>query len=100
MTDDGAPLHLVLYGRSYCHLCDDMLKALEPLQLEFRFETKVLDVDEDPELEARYDELVPVLTADGVELCHHFLDEDKVRQYLLRNGGGGRKKMDDGVDKL
>jgi hypothetical protein len=35
---------------------------------------------------ARYDELVPVLFADldQPELCHYFLDEDKVRE-LLKN---------------
>jgi hypothetical protein len=27
---------------------------------------------------------VPVLSADGVELCHYFLDEPKVREYLAR----------------
>lgn len=74
---------LVLYGRGYCHLCDDLLAALEPLRGEFAFTVEVLDVDADPALEARYDELVPVLTtADGRELCHYFLDEAAVRAYL------------------
>jgi hypothetical protein len=33
-----------------------------------------IDIDEDPLLEARYDERVPVLTLDGVELCQYRLD--------------------------
>jgi thioredoxin reductase (NADPH) len=73
---------LTLYSREYCHLCHDMLAALEALRGEFAFTVEVLDVDLDPALEARYDELVPVLEADGHELCHYFLDEDKVRAYL------------------
>ena len=73
---------LILYGRSYCHLCEDMLAALEPLRGEFVFDVTVVDVDSDAELEARYDELVPVLVAEGRELCHYHLDATAVRDYL------------------
>ena len=73
---------LTLYSRGYCHLCHDMLAALEALRSEFAFEVQVVDVDADPVLEALYDELVPVLEADGQELCHYFLDVERVRAYL------------------
>ena len=75
---------LTLYGRQYCHLCHDMLAALEALRGEFAFEVEVVDVDADPALEAKYDELVPVLAAEGSELCRYLLDEPKVREYLGR----------------
>ncbi len=63
-----------------------MLAALEALRGEAGvpdFGIEVLDVDADPELEAKYNELVPVLV-DGEEreLCHYFLDVPKVREYL------------------
>lgn len=73
---------LTLYGRGYCHLCDDMLAALEELRGEFSFSVEVVDVDADERLEERYGELVPVLEAEGQELCHYFLDVAKVRAYL------------------
>ena len=80
------PRSLTLYGRKYCHLCDDMAAALAPLAAEWHFEVRYVDVDTDPALEARYGEDVPVL-ADGVKtLCRHFLDVDRVRAYL---GGVG-----------
>ena len=76
---------LTFYGRNYCHLCDDLLAALEQLRGEFVFEVTVIDVDVDPMLSARFDELVPVLLGnDGLELCHHHLDTPKVREYLSR----------------
>jgi thioredoxin reductase (NADPH) len=56
--------------------------AVLPLVSEFGVSLRVLDVDADPALEARYDELVPVLLHDDTELCHYFLDEAKVREYL------------------
>ena len=60
-----------------------MLAALESLRGEFVFEVAVVDVDADPALEARYDELVPVLAdGEGRELCHYHLDLPKVREYL------------------
>jgi len=73
---------LALFSRTYCHLCDDMLAALEALRSEFSFDLEVFDVDADAELEAKYDEFVPVLVGDGQELCHYFLDVPKVREYL------------------
>jgi thioredoxin reductase (NADPH) len=63
-----------------------MLAALEALRGEpgvVFFDIDVVDVDADPELEARYNELVPVLVdGENRELCHYFLDAAKVREYL------------------
>ena len=73
---------LTLYSRQYCHLCHDMLSALEKLRGEFSFELEVIDIDADPALEAKYNELVPVLSANGRELCHYHLNVAQVREYL------------------
>ena len=73
---------LTLYGRAWCHLCDDMLAALAPLAAEFGVRVDVIDIDTDPELEARYDVLVPVLVHDGVELCRYRFDAARVRGAL------------------
>lgn len=76
-----------LYSRSYCHLCEDMLAALQALAPAGQsFAVDVIDVDLDPQLVERFDELVPVLYGrlDEPELCHYFLDEAAVRTYLAR----------------
>ena len=75
-------IDLTLLSRNYCHLCQEMEVALSPLAEEFGASVTVLDVDSDPELEARYDELVPVLLHGESEICHYFLDEAKTREYL------------------
>ena len=75
-------IDLTLLSRSYCHLCQEMEVALAPLAEEFGASVTVLDVDSDPQLEARYDELVPVLLHGESEICHYFLDEAKTREYL------------------
>ncbi|QRX83337.1 glutaredoxin family protein [Glaciimonas sp. PAMC28666] len=89
-----ATITFTLVGRSYCHLCDDMLQALHKLCAD---ETVVaangqctveqIDVDDDPELVALYDELVPVLIGNKegqypVQLCHYFLDHETVSAFL------------------
>jgi hypothetical protein len=75
-------IELTLLSRSYCHLCHDMEVALRPLLEEFGAQVSVVDVDADIALEAKYDELVPVLLHGNTELCHYFLDEPKTREYL------------------
>lgn len=75
-------IELTLVSRNYCHLCYDMELALAPLVAEFGAAVRVLDVDADPVLEAKYDELVPVLLHGENEICHYFLDEPKTREYL------------------
>lgn len=77
-------IELTLLSRSYCHLCQDMEVALAPLAAEFAVVVTVLDVDANPALEAKYDELVPVLLHGETELCHYFLDVPKTREYLAK----------------
>jgi len=81
-------IHFVIYSRSYCHLCEDMLHALEALRPEHDFTVEMIDVDADETLLACYDELVPVLVgqksgAPAQQLCHYFLDPVAVQQFFL-----------------
>jgi thiol-disulfide isomerase/thioredoxin len=78
----GDPARLTLYGRKYCHLCDDMAAALAPLAAAAGVEVQYVDVDADPALDARYGTDVPVLSHGDVQLCRHFLDRERVRAYL------------------
>jgi thiol-disulfide isomerase/thioredoxin len=78
----GDPARLTLYGRKYCHLCDDMAAALAPIAAAAGVEVQVVDVDVDPALEARYGADIPVLAHGDTQLCQHFLDRERVRAYL------------------
>lgn len=75
-------MKLTLMFREYCSLCHAMRDALRPLQEEFGFELEIFDVDDDADLEARYNELVPVLLHGETEICHWHLDEARLRAYL------------------
>jgi thiol-disulfide isomerase/thioredoxin len=79
--------YFILYSRSYCHLCDDMLDALQGMPQAAGLPVDVVDVDADEVLLRAYDERVPVLIgvgSDGIgrELCHYFLDPQAVTAFL------------------
>ncbi|MEQ1775048.1 MAG: glutaredoxin family protein [Burkholderiales bacterium] len=73
---------LTVYGRTYCHLCDDMILALRTLQERFMFDLRIVDVDSNADLEAHFGEKVPVLMHEDRELCHYFIDEPVVTALL------------------
>jgi glutaredoxin len=72
---------LIVLSREWCHLCHELVDALLPLAAELGWTVQVIDVDQHPELEARWDELVPVVLAGDTELCHYHLDTAAVRAY-------------------
>ena len=75
---------LIVYGREECHLCQDMILALQNLQAQVSFVFQVIDIDSDPELVARYGDKIPVLMSsqNGQEICHYFLDLAALDDYL------------------
>ncbi len=73
---------LVIYGRPYCHLCDEMAAALAPLAVGGGWRVRHVDIDDDPVLEDRYGVRIPVLVHGATELCEHRLDEERVAAYL------------------
>ena len=75
---------LTVLSRTYCHLCEDMIAALEQFQGRYSFEVEVVDVDSNPRLEEKWGDKVPVLLDGERELCHFFLDIDVLDARLAR----------------
>lgn len=75
-------MQLTLMFRPYCGLCHQMLEALKPWQNQYSFEIKIIEIDDFPELEEKYNELVPVLLYGEEEICHWHLDETALEQFL------------------
>ena len=73
---------LTLLSRSWCHLCDDMRLALEPMAKLHAFDLQIVDIDGDSALESRYGEDIPVLLAGEYEICRHRFDAARVTAYL------------------
>ena len=62
----------------------DMIAALRELQARLSFHLEVVDVDSDDELKSRYGERVPVLMAEGEEICHYYLDPVALDAYFAK----------------
>jgi len=77
-------MRFVLYQRDSCHLCDLALALLAQVRLP-DFES--VFIDDDPELESRYGERVPVLrdAGNGRELEWPF-DVDGLRAWIDATG--------------
>ena len=75
---------LVVYGREDCHLCLDMIAALREWQGRQGFHLEIIDVDSDDDLKSRYGERVPVLMAEGEEICHYYLNSRALDAYFTK----------------
>lgn len=64
-------------------MCEAMHHELGAFSGELLQQTELRDVDAEPQWQELYGLLVPVLTtADGVEICHYFLEPDKLLGYI------------------
>jgi hypothetical protein len=61
-----------------------MIASLHELQGRLQFQIKLVDIDNDTELTARYGVRIPVLVADGEEICHYHLDPIALDAYFAR----------------
>jgi thioredoxin reductase (NADPH) len=68
-------------SRQWCHLCHELIAALTPVAARHGWRIEVVDVDEDPALDVRWNELVPVVLVDGREICRHRLDIEAVDAF-------------------
>lgn len=72
---------LTVYSRAGCHLCEVLVEELLPL-IRGRAEVRVVDIDADADLRAKYDTLVPVLTLGSREICRYELDRAAIETAL------------------
>lgn len=78
-------INLTLITRSGCHLCGDaeaalarMLGRLGAEHPELGYSVDTIDVDQDPELLAKYSDEVPVLLLNGEQIAFWRIDEERV----------------------
>jgi glutaredoxin len=60
-------VHVVLYSRPGCHLCDEARAVLDAERARTPFELDEIDIETDDELVKEYGIRIPVVVIDGVE---------------------------------
>lgn len=86
-TEDGrlqlaAPRDVTLYSRPGCHLCEEAKAQIAPLLQEFAARLTEINIDEDPDLRARYDYDVPVIFLGARKAAKHRVDLAQFRRQL------------------
>jgi glutaredoxin len=86
-TEDGrlqlaAPRDVTIYSRPGCHLCEEAKAQIAPLLKEFAARLTEINIDEDPELRARYDYDVPVIFLGARKAAKHRVDPVQFRRQL------------------
>lgn len=70
---------VILYTRAGCHLCETAHAVL----VKYGLQPQSIDVDSDPELQARFTNCVPVVVIDGREYFRGRVNEVLLRRLLL-----------------
>ena len=80
----GQPLHVRLYGRNGCHLCDDAAKLLNSLHNDFDFWVERVDIDQDLAIREKLNDHIPVVTINGGSRVSEPVSEEKLRRAFKR----------------
>jgi glutaredoxin len=75
------PRITVFYGEG-CHLCERALSQVRALREELDFALEEVAIDGDPELEARYRELIPVVEIEGEQAFTYYVHEEAFRRRV------------------
>ena len=77
-------MHVVLYGKPGCCLCDECETLLRRLQSDFAFTLQKIDIDSDETLRSRWACHIPVVTFDGRHRLALRITEERLRRALGR----------------
>jgi glutaredoxin len=86
-TEDGrlqlaAPCDVTIYSRPGCHLCEEAKAQIAPLLKEFGARLTEINIDEYPELRARYNYDVPIIFLGARKAAKHRVDPAQFRRQL------------------
>ncbi|MEK7791591.1 MAG: glutaredoxin family protein [Pseudomonadota bacterium] len=86
IADQNTIKEFIVYGREDCHLCQDMILALQNLQEQVSFKFEMINIDTSAQLITLYGNKIPVLISklDNKEICHYFLDRTALDEYLVK----------------
>jgi hypothetical protein len=85
-------LHVVMFTRKGCHLCETAWQRLKARQHVHGFRLDAVDVDGDPALAVRFGNEVPVVTMDGKVRFRGEVNEVLLDRLLNAKSTGRRKK--------
>jgi glutaredoxin len=76
---------VTIYGRTGCHLCEDAVNLVKPLEMSLDFIVEEVLIDGDKELEALYGQLIPVIQINGKHFSHFRIDLEEFKSFLEKH---------------
>ena len=76
---------VTIYGRTGCHLCENVMTELSPLKEQLNLEINEILIDNNKELEDLYVQLIPVIHVDGKHFSHFRIDLEEFKSFLEKH---------------
>ena len=77
-------IQIDIYSRPGCHLCDEAKEVVERVRRRFEFSLRVVNIENDPELEKQYGEQIPVVLINGTKAFKYHVDEAELEKKVKR----------------
>ena len=77
-------IQIDIYSRPGCHLCDEAKEVVERVRRRFEFSLRVVNIENDPELEKQYGEQIPVVLINGNKAFKYHVDEAELEKKVKR----------------
>jgi glutaredoxin len=82
--EPGQPLHIRLYGRPDCELCNQAATLLNTMHADYDFWVEKINIDDDPAIAEKLHELIPVVTFNGANRVTVPVTDEKLRRAFKK----------------
>jgi glutaredoxin len=79
---NAARIVVTLYTREGCHLCEEAKAAMLPIVARHNAELREIDIDDDADLRAMYNDSVPVIFIGADFFARYRVDPQKFKKAL------------------
>ena len=80
-----AKLKVVIYSRPGCHLCDEAKQIIAAAGRADEYTLDEINIESAPDLIKRYQNDIPVITINGIEMFKHRLTVEQFESAIARH---------------
>jgi glutaredoxin len=77
-------IQIDIYSRPGCHLCDEAKDVIDRVRERHAFAVRIINIEEDPELESAYGTEIPVVFINGNKAFKYRVDEGELEKKVKR----------------
>lgn len=77
-------IHVDIYSRPACHLCDEAKEVIERVRQRYPFSVRIINIEEDPDLEREHGTQIPVIFINGNKAFKYRVDEAELEKKVKK----------------